>query len=105
MEGDALTAAAWSTCATRALAGGSWLASTISWAGSRWLLLGPRGGRLQLAGQPSATPKPEGYLYTTHGRVPALVRPPAAPPPDPQPAPPTLSPPSPSAGGGHSGSL
>ena len=60
---------------------------------------GPGGCRLQLAGQPSATPRPNGYLYTTHGRVPALVSPPAARPPDPQPAPPTLSPPSPSAGG------
>ena len=54
---------------------------------------------LQLAGQPSATPRPNGYLYTTHGRVPALVSPPAARPPDPQPAPPSLSPPSPGAGG------
>ena len=55
--------------------------------------------RLQLAGRPSATPKPDGYLYTTHGRVPALVRPPAARSPEPQPVSPTLSPPSPSAGG------
>ena len=51
--------------------------------------------RLQLAGRPSATPKPDGYLYTTHGRVPALVRPPAARPPEPEPVSPPLSPPSP----------
>eukprot|EP01045_Picozoa_sp_COSAG04_P000747 COSAG04_NODE_20_length_39202_cov_9.993530_17_plen_227_part_00 len=60
---------------------------------------GPGAAGLQLAGQPSATPRPNGYPYTTHGRVPALVSPPAARPPDPHLRRPTLSPPSPSAGG------
>ena len=60
---------------------------------------GPGGHRLQLAGRPSATPKPNGYMQHVRGHVPALVRPPAARSPEPQPVSPTLSPPSPSAGG------
>ena len=60
---------------------------------------GPGRHRLQLTGRPSATPKPDGYMQHVRGHVPALVRPPAARSPEPQPVSPTLSPPSPSAAG------